>query len=310
LRKPNFFIVGAPKAGTTSLAAWLSEHPEIFLSEVKEPHFFNTDDRRGISSIEAYEELFRKASERRRSIGEASVWYLSSADAVQNILSYQPEARFVVMLRNPIEMAPALHGEMVLSGHENVLDFRTAWDLQNERRVGRNLPPMSWAKRRLLYGEACLLGAQLERLLSQVKLSNVICIFLDDLAANPRKEYQRVLHFLGVQEDGRQYFPIYNASKTIRWPHLTRLIFVLLELKNKIGLNFHLGIWRRFSAHNAMEKERATISPETATMLAEYFRSDIELLGRLLGKNLHHWVANPRPTELASRRPTSIAVGQ
>jgi hypothetical protein len=61
LRKPNFFILGAPKCGTTSLAEWLGTHPNIFLSAVKEPHFFNTDDRRGVMTLATYEDLFRLA---------------------------------------------------------------------------------------------------------------------------------------------------------------------------------------------------------------------------------------------------------
>ena len=96
----------------------------------KEPHFFNTDDlRRGVTSLEQYEALFRHAREEHKAIGEASVWYLCSAVAVHNILQYQPASRFIVMVRNPIEMAPALHGEMLLAGLENAQDFCEAWFL-------------------------------------------------------------------------------------------------------------------------------------------------------------------------------------
>ena len=117
---------------------------------MKEPHFFNTDDRRLISTLEAYEDLFRPASSGHCALGEASVWYLSSTEAVHNILAYQPNARFIVMVRNPVEMAPALHAEMLITGHENVHDFSTAWRYQEERRQGRQLPPLSWARRRFL----------------------------------------------------------------------------------------------------------------------------------------------------------------
>jgi hypothetical protein len=107
------------------------------MSAVKEPHFFNTDDRRFISTLEAYENLFRDASRSYCAVGDASVWYLSSTEAVQNILAYQPDARFIVMVRNPVEMAPALHAQMLISGHENVHNFSAAWHYQEERRQGR-----------------------------------------------------------------------------------------------------------------------------------------------------------------------------
>jgi hypothetical protein len=139
--KPNFFILGAPKCGTTSLARWLGDHPNIFMAPQKEPHFFNTDDRQGVTTLVEYEDLFRKAQKEHVAVGEASVWYLSSSQAVNNILEYNPNARFIVMVRNPIEMAQALHGQMLIAGLECVQDFSKAWSLQEERRQGLRLPP-------------------------------------------------------------------------------------------------------------------------------------------------------------------------
>ena len=96
--KPNFFIIGAPKCGTTSLWTWLVSHPNIFLPLEKEPHYFNTDDaRRGVlTSLEQFEALFRDVRDEHIAICEASVWYLSSRTAVRNILQYQPNARLIV----------------------------------------------------------------------------------------------------------------------------------------------------------------------------------------------------------------------
>ena len=126
MRKPNFFIIGAPKCGTTSLSAWLGDNPQIFMSSMKEPHFFNSDDRQAVRTFDEYEALFRGATEEHVAIGEASVWYLSSAEAVSAILRYQPEAKFIVMVRNPIDMAPTLNGEMLLSGLEYEHEFPIA----------------------------------------------------------------------------------------------------------------------------------------------------------------------------------------
>ena len=116
MRKPNFFIVGGPKCGTTSLWSWLRTHPDIFMSHLKEPNFFNSDDNLGISGLTEYEALFRDARVSHTAVGEASVWYLSSPVAVQNILRFEPEARFIVLLRNPIEMAVAMHSQMLIGG--------------------------------------------------------------------------------------------------------------------------------------------------------------------------------------------------
>src|SRR5215468_7362257 len=103
------------------------------MAPIERTHFFNSDDRQAIRTLDEYEALFCAATEKHIAVGEASVWYLSSAEAVPAILRYQPAAKFIIMLRNPVEMAPALHGEMLLSGLERERKFSTAWNLQDER---------------------------------------------------------------------------------------------------------------------------------------------------------------------------------
>ncbi|MGH8212324.1 MAG: sulfotransferase, partial [Rhodanobacteraceae bacterium] len=98
--KPDFFIVGAPRCGTTWLYRHLSMHPRVFVSAQKEPHYFNTDSRfRWIETAGDYESLFRDAPADAQAVGEASVLYLHSAVAAANILRYQPQARFIAMVR-------------------------------------------------------------------------------------------------------------------------------------------------------------------------------------------------------------------
>jgi hypothetical protein len=190
-----------------------------------------------------------------------------------------------------------LHAEMLISGHENVQDFSTAWRYQEERRRGRQLPPLSWARRRLLYGDVCKLGAQLERLFSICPTSRVLPIVLDDLSANPRKEYLRVLRFLGLNDDGRLDFAIHNKAKKMRWPSLTRVAFDLIQIKGQIGINLGLNLWNRVYKLNTVEAAHAELPLETKIALRDHFASDVELLGKLLGRNFEHWLG-----------PTAVAV--
>src|SRR5690625_5018834 len=140
-RKVNLFILGAPKCGTTSLYTYLNSHPEIFMSPIKEPHYFNTDSgERGITDKIEYEKLFCQSIEQQKYRGEASTWYLYSNIAVTSILKYNPNARFIVMIRNPCEMAPSLHKQLQLNRRETITDFREAWHLQDQRRTGLNIP--------------------------------------------------------------------------------------------------------------------------------------------------------------------------
>jgi hypothetical protein len=105
---------------------------------VTEPNFFNLDNKLGVATLEAYEQLFRNASHRHAIRGEASVWQLTSPAAVRNLLRHHFDARFTVMLRNPVELAPALHMEMSVAGHESVRACREARDLQDLSHEGRD----------------------------------------------------------------------------------------------------------------------------------------------------------------------------
>jgi len=130
-KKPNLFIVGALKCGTTSLWHWLLNHPKIYMARLKEPDYFYRNGK--ISSLKEYEELFNGASEGHKLVGEASGRYLYSRTAIPNLLSYVDETpKFIVMLRNPIEMAVSLHAQRVNSLNENETKFEDAWRLQNE----------------------------------------------------------------------------------------------------------------------------------------------------------------------------------
>jgi hypothetical protein len=272
------------------MTMWLREHPNVFVPLEKEPHFFNDDDRRGVTRCVRYEALFSGAQPEHTAIGEGSVWYLSSATAVANILHYQPGARFIVMVRNPVEMAPALHAEMVIAGHENVRDFAAAWALQDERRRGRCLPAFSWSKRRLLYADICSLGAQLKRLLEVVPKKQVHIVFLDDIRQDARREYLRILGFLGLPDDGRTKFPIYNEARVNRWPRLARWAFVAGQIKKKIGgLKTGLRLLDRFERFNREPRPRAAISVGLAAALAKFFADDIQLLAQLVGRDLSNW---------------------
>jgi len=133
---PNFFIIGAAKSGTTSLTEYLRTHPNIYFGKVKEPHFFDLDSCKCFKfSLETYMSLFSRADpEIHKAVGEASTGYLFSKVAVPEILKFNPNARFVVLLRNPIELVQSLHSEMCFEGIETVREFETAWRLEEAAR--------------------------------------------------------------------------------------------------------------------------------------------------------------------------------
>jgi hypothetical protein len=292
--KPNFFIIGAPKCGTTSLAAWLAEHPQIYISPVKEPHFFNRDGMYLTNTLDEYEALFVDANENHLAIGEASTHYLYSRTAVPGILKYQPDAKFIVCIRNPIEMAPSLHAERVWNGIEVVKDFEKAWRLQEARRNGKLIP--ATARRdpeRLQYGEYCKLGKQLERLYSIVPQDRVLVLVLDDMAQNPAQEYQRVLQFLGVNDSFQPEFKIYNPRKGVRWPFLSFLFRYASQMRRAFGFKKRLDLYNKIQfSINSAQPERYVLSAEMRAELASFFAPDIALLEQLLNRDFSKWLAS------------------
>src|SRR5262249_28411890 len=130
---PKFFIVGAAKSGTTSLYAYLRQHPEIYMPERKEPCYFIAW-KGGVQSRQAYEGLFSKANPQQR-IGEASTPYLYDPEAPQKIKALVPDAQILMILRNPAEAAFSLWrmNRNVLKAREQ-LSFPKALEAETTRR--------------------------------------------------------------------------------------------------------------------------------------------------------------------------------
>src|SRR5579863_2299196 len=138
---PDFVIVGAPKCGTTSLYATLKRHPQIFLSPAKEPHFFARDypNRRDMQDVRDYNRLFVRAKPFQLR-GEASVLYLSSQTAIADILQVRPDAKCIVLVRDPVQMYVSWHNECMKSLDEDETDLEKAWMLQEQRAMGKRIP--------------------------------------------------------------------------------------------------------------------------------------------------------------------------
>ena len=137
--RADFFILGAPRCGSTALVHYLAGHPGIEMAAEKETHYFADDFPRfrRVATPEAYASLFRDPIRCRR--GEASVYYLYSRTAVANILAYNPQARFIVLVRQPVDMLVSLHAQLYTTFHEDQRDFQVAWQLQSERAARSSL---------------------------------------------------------------------------------------------------------------------------------------------------------------------------
>ncbi|WP_131111869.1 sulfotransferase domain-containing protein [Sulfuricystis thermophila] len=291
MKKPNFFIIGAPKCGTTSWASWLASHPQVFMSPMKEPQHFSADLRVLIPRRADYERLFRNATDRHRAVGEASATYLFSEAAVPHIERYVDHPKYIICLRNPVEMAYSLHEQMVVSGMEDVLEFERAWVLSEARFRGEQVSRWCDAPKILAYGRMCKLGEQLLRLYRTVPKDRVHTILLDDVRRDARAEYLKVLAFLGLDDDGRCEFPVENPAKTLRSFALNRTVQALARFKYRLRIyHIGLGILDAIAKKNMKYRPRVPMRPDTRRELEEFFREDIKLLEELLERRLG-WIS-------------------
>jgi hypothetical protein len=306
-KQPDFFIVGAPKSGTTALYEYLRQHPDVFLPERKELRFFGSDldvrDRHKLSRDE-FLEYFADAPDG-AFIGTAYVWYLYSQTASSEIRRFNADAKIIAMLRNPLEMLPALHGEHLTNGNENLTTLSVALDAEPQRRAGRLIPPHAHLPQGLFYSEVARYSDQLERYFEAFGRARVHVILFDDFASSPADAYVETLRFLGVRDDFRpESFPIINASKRLRSERLRHFLARPPELPRRVirhvvPSQLRRAVYERAKRTNVVNALRAPVPQETVERLRALYCDEVERLSDLLGVNLKHWI-QPESRRLAS----------
>lgn len=301
-RRPDFFIVGAPKSGTTAMYEYLRAHPQLFLPERKELRFFGSDlevrDRAQLS-MEDYLDLFADSGEARR-IGTAYVWYLFSRRAAAEILEFAPNADIIAMLRNPIEMVWSLHSEHLFNGNEDIRDFTAALDAEVDRQNGRRIPAHAHLPQGLRYSQVPLYAEQLDRYFSTFGRDRVHVILYEDFAADVRSSYRAVLSFLGVDPGfSPTAFEVINANKRTRseWfrhflarpPELPRRI-----IRTLVPASVRRAAYERAKRANVAATRREPMPPATRERLRRLFQPEVERLSALIGRDLSDWVRPPR----------------
>lgn len=298
IKKPNFFIIGAPRSATTAIQNFLANHPNIFIPP-GEQNFFCKDfelSKASYKSKKEYLHLFKDAKPKHKIIGEKSVWYLPSKVAVKKIIEFNPDAKFLVMLRNPIEATQSLHSKHLLNGEEDIKDLEKAWELQKERKKGKKIPKGTKDPKMLQYREVYKLGKHLKRAFEAVPNKNQIkTIVFDDFKKNQKESYKEVLSFLGLPFDGKEKFKLINPSQKIRSKFLQKILNLLSHIPVR-GIKRKLGIKKRFLILNKLKKlnqKRQELKPlpkKFKRKLADYFEKDILLLSDLIERDLTHWL--------------------
>jgi hypothetical protein len=316
MRGPDFFLVGAPKCGTTAMDSYLAGHPQVFMCPRKESHYFATDLRRHFGTtytLDQYLQLFRgaEAPEVLR-VGEASVWYLYSHTAAAEIERFNPRADIVIMLRNPVDMVHSFHSHSVYMGREPIANFEEAISVDDDREAGRtkrHFVPRS-------YRSAVRYADQVQRFLARFGPERVHIVLYEEFARDPGAEYRRLCRSLGLVDQYTPDFEVINASRRVRSPRVRALTqsppaplrsALRLVSTRRLRSRLFAGLVRA----NATPNPRAPMTDRCRRQLEREYGPEIERLSDLLDRDLSLWSGvesgrpEPQPDAMVRAAPRS-----
>ncbi|MCA9260892.1 MAG: sulfotransferase [Planctomycetales bacterium] len=298
---PNFFLIGAAKSGTTSLATYLDQHPQVFLCKPKEPNFFAfPEDSRpiergpapeerlfelllqySVTSRDAYLALFAEAPTA-SARGDASVRYLYASDAAERIAQFAPDARLIAMLRHPVDRMYSHYYMNVGNQLEPARSFREAL-AEEDRRVTEGWG-WDWHYRR-----ASRYAEQLARWYEHFTPEQIHIELYRDFVANPDASLARIFLHLGVDAEfqvDRERRALVGSAPKARW--LRDLIRDENPLKSLAKRVVPRRIRKAASAWNDRVNRQAIppLDPALRNELAVQFADDAETLSTLLGRRV------------------------
>lgn len=305
--KPNFFLVGAAKSGTTSLSAWLESHPDLFLSPIKEPNYFSDNIdvskfRKGYlksfdaeDSIEAKpyvkrqiafirdEELYAQLFKPNNSmvlVGECSTSYLYSEVAADNIHAFNPESKIIVILRNPAERAYSHYLMAVQMGLEK-RDFLTAF-IRDRKKLDKG-----WGISEL-YFELGEYSKQIKRFQKVFPKNQIKVVLFEDWIQQPKETQESICKFLNVSIFAALKNEVLNKSVSPRNPMLHRVL-MQSGLKDLAKRVLPSEFFDKIKGGQYKDKNEVLASDERKYLINLY-RDDILDLQDVLKRDLSNWL--------------------
>jgi hypothetical protein len=296
---PNFIVVGAAKSATTSLYQYLKEHPEIYMSPLKEPYFFSfmneIPNLRGphdtefekqiVTKWEAYEKLFQGVKNE-KVIGECSTSYLYfSEKSSNNIKRFIPDCKIIIILRNPIERAFSHYNQRVKIGHESS-NFREALEQEKER------IQLGW-RWNYDYTGGSMYYKQVKCYLQNFPKENIRIYLFEEFVNNTKDTLRDIFYFLGVKSDFQ--------GRTEKIHNITaQPIFKFLKDMEINEHNKARRVLRRILPDRIRKRlikltlRKNVVKVDMSTNDREYlnnlFHDEILRLGKLINRDLSAWV--------------------
>ena len=287
--KVDFFIVGAPKAGTTSLYHYLNEHPQIEMSLQKEPDYFSDKEiqiqglyysRNRIDTEEKYNGLFN-TQKKDVIFGEGSVSYLFYPTVAQDIKVYNPNAKIIIMLRNPIDRAFSHY----------LMDYRLGLvsdsfeDIINKKSKHKNA--------HLFYQQYIKVGeyaAQLKRYCDIFDKKNILLIDYENFKSDVTGTVNSAYSFLNISAEFSVDINKKHNTFTMPKNKLIRFVYSFVIIRNILSFIFPKNIIKAVRLILFTKDKKPKLLEETRNQLKDYFSNDVRLLGNLIGKDYSKWI--------------------
>ena len=283
--KVDFFIVGAPKAGTTSLYKYLNQHQDVVMSSVKEPNYFSNEElesqdlyyaSKNITDEKDYHSLFQANGEKKK-LGEASVSYLFYPKVSKRIFTYNKDAKIIIILRNPVDRAYS-HYKM---------DFRLGF----VKRDFEDLVLNNNKEGSLFYQQYIDLGLyhqQVKSYIDEFGSTNVCVMFYEDLKKDRATFVNNIFSFLNLKSDSNINFNLkYNKSK-LPSNNFMRYLYSISLVRKTASFLFNERLIN-FINKNFFRESNQEIESKVRHKLNQVFLNDIFMLEKLLNKDLSSW---------------------
>jgi len=318
----DFFVAGNSKSGTSALHRFLTTHPHICMSALKEPNVFATDfcheaDVGAFTrkTLKEYHDLFRCSPDARLQ-GESSACYLYSEEAAKNIHAYNPDARIVAIFREPVDFLFSYHLEMLtnpISEGEVEKDFHRALQLEQERKHGKSVPDGCLVPALLHYSERVKYADHLERFYNYFDRDQVIVFIYEDFKQDNARVYKELLQFLGVDD---RFLPpafnTYNKSRKLRSKWAQHFVHDLSHGEGALSpvraaiKSITPEPLRRsalqFAYRHLVFKPKPAVDPTLEQQLKSRFLPHVRAFGRLIGRDMvNEWgyeaIASHQPSD-------------
>jgi hypothetical protein len=298
---PNFLILGAPKAGTTALYAYLSQHPQVYMSPHKEPNFFAFEgnpphytgpgdssgiNRSSVTRLDAYRALFAGANGE-VAVGEASPLYLQFPDAAHRIHHHVPDVKLIAILRNPVERAYSDFLYRRKNGNEPSDDPLVAFQSEDER-LARGWSPYFGYLQKGRYAD------HLERYFSLFARYQISVFLFEDLRNELDATLRRTFEFLGVDDAFRPDTSLrYSTSGVPRNAAVQRALNAAKKSRSLRATRQVLPTARMHRWYSIVQNRNLAPAPPMSgpvrAYLQDVFDPQIDRLASLLGRDLSHW---------------------